>query len=152
MAKVPVRIGLALCAAAIAIGMAVQLRAHDLFAAAVATSTAPHPSAAEVARALGDLRKVSDVQPGGTAFLAAAGLNFRTRHFAAAARAARRAAKRDPENFAAWVTLGVAQRAIGDEPGARAAFARAHTLNPLYSTPRQASPAPSGPRGGTGGP
>jgi Flp pilus assembly protein TadD len=136
MAKVPVRIALALCAAAIAIGMAVQLRAHDLFADAVATAKAPHPSTAEVDRALDDLRKVADVHPGGDAFLAAAGLSFRARRFAAAAQAARRATEREPDNFVAWVTLGVARRAVGDEPGARSAFARAHTLNPLYATPR----------------
>jgi Flp pilus assembly protein TadD len=136
MAKVPVRIALALCAAAIAIGMAVQLRAHDLFADAVATSKAPHPSTAQVDRALADLRKVSDVHPGGDAFLAAAGLNFRKRRLAAAAQAARRATERDPDNFAAWVTLGLARRAVRDEAGARFAFARAHTLNPLYPTPR----------------
>ena len=97
MAKVPVRIALALCAAAIAIGMAVQLRAHDLFADAVAVATAPHPSTAQVDRALADLRKVSDVHPGGDAFLAAAGLNFRTRRFAAAAEAARRATENVPK-------------------------------------------------------
>jgi Flp pilus assembly protein TadD len=136
MAKVPVRIALALCAAAIAIGMAVQLRAHDLFADAIAVATAPHPSTAQVDRALADLRKVSDVHPGGDAFLAAAGLSFRTRRFAAAAEAARRATERDPENFAAWLTLGIARRAVGDEPGARSSFARAHMLNPLYATPR----------------
>jgi Flp pilus assembly protein TadD len=107
-----------------------------MFADAVATAKAPHPSAAQVDRALGDLREVSNVHPGGDAFLAAAGLNFRARRFAAAVQAAGRATDRDPDNFVAWVTLGVALRATGDQSGARSAFAKAHTLNPLYPTPR----------------
>jgi Flp pilus assembly protein TadD len=94
------------------------------------------PSQAAVDAQLKDLKTVDDLRPGSQGALAAAALDLRTGRYAAAADDARRAAKRDPKNFSAWVTLAIALGNTGDKAGQRAAFAKAHTLNPRYPIPR----------------
>ena len=136
MAGVAVRIALALTALAVALALAVQLRAHDLLTNAAETAAQPNASQAVVDQRLDDLKKVEDLRPGSQAALAAAALNLRTNRRPAAVDAARRATRREPKNFSAWVTLAVALGNTGDLAGRRAAFAKAHALNPLYPIPR----------------
>jgi predicted Zn-dependent protease len=135
MAEVAARIVVAAFALALAAGLAVELHAHDVFADAQAVAKQPQPTRAAIDHALHDAGRVSKLEPGGGAFLLAAGLNLRAQRPAAAARSAERATKRDPQNFAAWLTLGVARQSAGDNPGAKAAYARVRALNPLYGTP-----------------
>lgn len=136
MAAVAVRIALALTALAVALVLAVELRAHDLLANAAETAAQPNPSQAVVDKRLDDLKKVDDLRPGSQAALAAAALDLRTNRRPAAVGAARRASRSEPKNFSAWVTLAVALGNVGDKAGRDAAFARAHELNPLYPIPR----------------
>jgi Flp pilus assembly protein TadD len=136
MAEVLVRIATALTALVIAAALGVELRAQDLLANAKQVLVQPHPTAADVDQQLHDLKTVRDLRPGSQADLAAAGLEFRLGRYRAAAEAAKRATKREPDNFSAWTTLAVALGATGDKAGARVAGARAHTLNPFYSPTR----------------
>lgn len=136
MAEVLVRIATALIALAVVAALAVELRAHDLLANSSEVAAAAHPQPAEVDSRLADLKTVDDLRPGSQGALAAAALNLRMRRYAAAVRAATRATKREPDNFSAWVTLAVARGGAGDRAGSRAAFERAHALNPLYPIPR----------------
>jgi predicted Zn-dependent protease len=133
MAEVLVRIAMAVAALVIAAALSVELRAQDILANAKNVVVEPHPQVAEVDRQIKDLSTVSDLRPGSQAALAAAALNFRLGRYGAAAAAARRATRREPDNFSAWTTLAVALGATRDKAGARAAAARAHTLNPFYS-------------------
>ena len=136
MPSVAARIGLALAALAVVAALAVELRAHDLLANAGEAAAQPNPSQALVDKRLDGLETVNDVRPGSQAALVAASLDLRVRRTAAAVDAATRATKREPENFSAWVTLGVALGSAGDAAGRRAAFVKAHALNPLYPIPR----------------
>ena len=120
----------------IAGALAVQLHAHDLAAGPYKDVRSRRVPVAHLARDLDDLDAVSKLRPGAQAMLTQAGLNFRTRHFKAAERAALRATKREPDNYTTWLTVGVARQSLGNTRGARAAFARAHALNPLYPIPR----------------
>jgi Flp pilus assembly protein TadD len=136
MAEVLVRIATALGALVVVAALAVQLRAHDLLANAAQVAAQPKPAPAAVSAQLKDLKTVDDLRPGSQGSLVAAALNLRIGRYAGAADAARRAANRDPKNFSAWVTLAVALGATGDKAGRRAAFAKAHVLNPRYPIPR----------------
>jgi predicted Zn-dependent protease len=136
MAEVILRVAAALFALAVVAALAVQLRAHDQLANAAALATQVHPKPTDVKRQLEDVEAVEDVRPGSQGALAAAALDLRTARYAAAIAAATRATKREPKNFSAWVTLAVARAGAGDAAGRRAAFAKAHLLNPLYPIPR----------------
>lgn len=136
MAEVIGRIVLALVSVAVVAALSIQLRAHDLLADVTSTAGQPRPSAAALEARIADAKRLEGLRPGSQPFLAAATLNFRLRRFDAAAAAATRAAQREPENFSAWVTLAVARGGAGDKAGQRAAYARAHRLNPLYPIPR----------------
>jgi predicted Zn-dependent protease len=136
MAEVLVRIALAVVALAVVAALAAELRAHDMLANAGEVAAQPKPAAADIDAQLDDLKTVADLRPGSQAALASAALNLRTRRYVAAVRDATRATQREPENFSAWVTLAVARGATGDAAGRRAAFAKAHALNPLYPIPR----------------
>jgi Flp pilus assembly protein TadD len=136
MAEVLVRIAVAVVAVVVVVALAAELRAHDLLANAGEVAAQPKPTASAVDAQLDDLETVADLRPGSQAALASAVLDLRTRRYAAAVRDATSATRREPENFSAWVTLAVARGATGDDAGRRAAFAKAHTLNPLYPIPR----------------
>ncbi|HEX6714051.1 MAG TPA: hypothetical protein VF066_11715 [Thermoleophilaceae bacterium] len=136
MAEVVVRIGLTVAAVAVAGALGVELRAHDLVANSAEVAAQKQPTRADVDAQLDDLKTVDDLRPGSQGALAAAGLDLRLGRYRDAVEAATRATKREPDNFSAWVTLGVARGGAGDSAGRRAAFARAHVLNPLYPIPR----------------
>jgi tetratricopeptide (TPR) repeat protein len=136
MAGMLVRIGMALVALVVAAALIVQLRAHDMLENTKDIVVQPHPSAAAVDAQLKDLEAVEDLRPGGQAALAAASLDLRARRARYAVRYATKATRRDPENFAAWVTLGVALDGSGRRAAAHAAYRRAHLLNPRYPLPR----------------
>jgi Flp pilus assembly protein TadD len=136
MASVAVRIALALSALVVALALAVELRAHDLLANAGETGAQAKPSRALVDKRLDDLKTVDDLRPGSQGSLAAASLDLRTHRIPAAVDAAARATRREPKNFAAWVTLAVARGNAGDKAGRDASFRRAHALNPMYPIPR----------------
>ena len=127
---------MAVAAAVIAIALAVELHAHSELASAAKQAKATRPTAAQADKALDDLDQVTDLRPGSPALLVAAGLDFKLHRYAAAERFAAHATRREPDNFSTWLTLGVIRRTRGDERGARAAFSRAHVLNPLYPVPR----------------
>jgi hypothetical protein len=127
-----------LVATVIAAGMAVQLHAHQLLGDAVGQirrEVASKPDPAQHKKALDDALRVSRLQPGTGALFAAVGLESRAGHGAAAERLALRATRREPRNFSTWLTLGVIRQSRGETSGARAAFAKAQQLNPLYRTP-----------------
>ena len=136
MAEVIGRIAIAVVALAVATALALELRAHDLISNSADVASQQHPKAADVDAQLEDLDTVNDLRPGSQGSLAAAALDLRVGRFQAAVRAATRATEREPDNFSAWVTLAVARGGAGDSAGRRAAFARAHLLNPLYPIPR----------------
>jgi predicted Zn-dependent protease len=136
MAEVIARIAIALGALVIAAALVVELRAHDLVANSAEVAGQQHPKAAAVDAQLKDLDRVNDLRPGSQGSLAAAALDLRMGRYKAAVRAASSATDREPDNFSAWVTLAVARGGAGDSAGRRAAFARAHLLNPLYPIPR----------------
>jgi Flp pilus assembly protein TadD len=126
-------------ATVIAAGIAVQLHAHQLLDDAVAQirrEAASKPDPAQHKKALDDARQVSRLQPGTSGLFAAVGLETRAGRAAEAERFALRATRREPRNFSTWLTLGVIRQGRGDTSGARAAFAKAQQLNPLYQTPR----------------
>jgi Flp pilus assembly protein TadD len=135
MPEVLLRIAIAAAALVIVAGLAVELRAHDILANAGEVA-AGKPTAPAVDAQLDDLKTVADLRPGSQAALASAALDLRMRRYHAAVRDAMRATEREPDNFSAWVTLAVARGATGDSAGRRAAFAKAHALNPLYPIPR----------------
>lgn len=136
MAEVVVRIGVALVALGVVAAMAVQLRGHDLLADGTALAPQPKLRAAQVKSAIADLDGAQKVRPGTQALMLKAGLELRTAQYRAASAAAKEATAKEPRNFATWVTYGLARRAVGDEAGAKQAFARSKALNPLYPTPR----------------
>jgi predicted Zn-dependent protease len=119
--------------------MAVQLHARTLLNTAVSeigreVNGVKDPAANR--RALDDAERAADLRPGTGALFTAVGLEMRAHRLPAAERFALRATKREPDNFATWVTLGVVREARGDSAGATAAFARVKRLNPLYRTPQ----------------
>lgn len=136
MAGVLVRVGIALVALAVAAALAVQLRAHDMLDNTKDILVQQHPSTAAVDAQLKDLETVEDLRPGSQAAFAAASIDLRTGRYLAAIDAATRATRRDPKNFSAWITLGIALQGHHEEFPAQAAFERAHVLNPLYPIPR----------------
>ena len=136
MAEVVARIGIASVALVVVAALVIQLRAHDLLANATGVAAQPKPTAAAVDRQLHDLKTLRKLRPGSQPYLAAAALDLRLGRYAAAAHDAAGATQREPKNFSAWVTLAVARARTGDTRGERAAFARAHVLNPLYPIPR----------------
>jgi Flp pilus assembly protein TadD len=135
MAEVIGRIAIAVVALAVVTTLGHKLRAQDILANAGQVAAQPHPQRADVDAQLHDLKAVDDLRPGSQGALAAAALNLRMGRYAAAVRAATRATRREPDNFSAWVTLAVARGGAGDVAGRRAAFARAHALNPRYPIP-----------------
>jgi Flp pilus assembly protein TadD len=135
---VPARIAIAALAIVIAAAMAVQLRANHLQTSAVK----------EIGRgangvkdrnanrhALDNAQRVADLRPGSGALFTAIGLQVRAKKLAQAEQTALRATKREPDNFATWLTLGVVRQSRGDDKGAALAFARVKKLNPLYRLP-----------------
>ena len=129
------RIAVAVAALAVVAALTIELRAHDLLANATQVAGQAKPSKSDVDAQLDNARTLEGLRPGSQPFLAAASLNLRIGRYAAAERAATSATRREPENFSAWVTLAVARGLAGDNAGRRAAFARAHALNPLYPIP-----------------
>ena len=133
------RLALAVVATVIAAGMAVQIHAHNLVSDAVdqvKREVASKPDPAQHQKAVDDALRASRLQPGSGALFVAIGLETRARRLAEAERYALRATRREPDNYSTWLTLGVIRQGRGDDAGARAAFARAAKLNPLYRTPR----------------
>jgi hypothetical protein len=80
------------------------------------------------------LLDVADVQPGTEALLLASTARSSRQEDRAGAALARRAVDREPDNFAAWLTLGFALKDI-DRPAALDALERARRLNPRYRIP-----------------
>jgi hypothetical protein len=136
MPEVIVRIATAVGALVLVAAFAIELHAHDELTTAGKVVVLPHPAPAAIDKQLDAMRSIQKLRPGSEPFLAAAALDFRVRRFAGAARQARRATEREPKNFSAWVTLAVARAQTGDAAGARAAYAKAHVLNPFYPIPR----------------
>jgi Flp pilus assembly protein TadD len=136
MPDVLVRIVGALGALIVAAALGGVLYTHDILAPAREQSLGPHVAAADADGTLADLKRVSDLRPGSEAFVTTATLDLRVRRYRAGAAAAEQALRREPQNFSAWVLLGVARRAAGDEAAAQRAFVHAHRLNPFYAVPR----------------
>ena len=84
--------------------------------------------------AIRTLLDVADVQPGTEALLLASTSRTSGGEDRAGVALARRAVGREPDNFAAWVTLGIALKDI-DRPAALDALERAGRLNPRYRLP-----------------
>lgn len=82
-----------------------------------------------IAPVLGDLRSAQDARPGTEAGLLITGVEFRAGREEAALAAARAAARREPDNFAAQSAL--ARLAPPGSPEAKQAARRARELNPL---------------------
>jgi predicted Zn-dependent protease len=136
---VPARIVLAAAATLVAAAMAVQLHAHELLKNSVAQvqrEIAGKPDQARHDAAVDDALRVAGLQPGTGGLFVAIGLETRGKRPAEAERLALRATRREPRNFATWLTLGVIRQGRGDDSGAKTAFAQAAKLNPLYRTPR----------------
>jgi predicted Zn-dependent protease len=126
-------------ATVVAAGMAVQLHAHQLLSGAagqIRREISSKPDPAQHEKAVKDALRVARLQPGSGALFVAIGLESRGGRPAEAERLALRATRREPRNFSTWLTLGVIRQGRGENSGARAAFARAQQLNPLYRTPR----------------
>lgn len=132
------RIALTVVAALIAAGMAIELHAHRQLTSSVKelrAEIAAKPDAARNNKARRDALHVAGLQPGSGALFVAIGLDGRAGRLADAERLALRATRREPRNFATWLTLGVIRQSRRDAAGAAAAFARVKQLNPLYRTP-----------------
>ncbi|HMJ97573.1 MAG TPA: hypothetical protein VK486_17125 [Thermoleophilaceae bacterium] len=84
--------------------------------------------------AIRTLLDVADVQPGTEALLLASTSRTSRGEDRAGTALARRAVDREPDNFAAWVTLAIALKDI-DRPAALDALERARRLNPRYRIP-----------------
>jgi cytochrome c-type biogenesis protein CcmH/NrfG len=131
----PVRLALALAALALAAFMGLQLSAEKRLKDSRDTVNEVlkrgDPRREEAIRTLLD---VAEVQPGTEALLLASTSRSSRGENRAGAALARRAVEREPENFAAWLTLAVALKDI-DRPGALHALERAGRLNPRYRIP-----------------
>jgi cytochrome c-type biogenesis protein CcmH/NrfG len=136
MIPLPLRVLLAVVALGIAAFMGLQLSAEkrlkDSRDAVNEVRQRGDPRRAEAIRTLLD---VADVQPGTEALLLASTARSSREEDRAGAALARRAVDREPDNFAAWITLGFALRDI-DRPAALDALERARRLNPRYRIPR----------------
>ena len=135
MMPAPVRIVLALVALAIAGFMGFQLSAEKRLKDSRDTVNEVlergDPRREDAIRTLLD---VSRVQPGTEALLLASQSRSSRQQDREGAALARRAVDREPDNFAAWVTLAVALKDI-DRPAALDALQRAGRLNPRYRLP-----------------
>ena len=123
----------------IAAGFAVQIHAKNQVDSAVTeikheVTGIKDPAAHRAA--IKDALDATDLHPGTGALFSAIGLQVRAGNLAAAERLAVRATKREPDNFSTWLTLGVVRQARKENAAAKAAFARANKLNPLYRTPQ----------------
>jgi len=131
----PIRVGLAVCALAIAAFMGLQLSAEKRLKDSRDTVN-------EVLKrgdprredAIRTLLGVADVQPGTEALLLASTARSSRGESRSGAALARRATGREPDNFLTWLTLGFALKDV-DRPAALHALERAHRLNPRYRTP-----------------
>ena len=133
------RIAIAALAALVAGIMAVQLHAHRLLDSSLDQLRAEVAGKADPrarAEALDDAKRVADLRPGTGGLFVAIGLETRGDRLAEAERLALRATRREPDNYSAWVTLGVVRQNRGNRAAGQAAFAKAAKLNPLYRTPR----------------
>jgi hypothetical protein len=132
----PLRLLLALVALGIAAFMGLQLSAEKRLKDSRDTVNEVRqrgdPRREEAIRTLLD---VADVQPGTEALLLASTARSSREEDRAGAALARRAVDREPDNFAAWITLGIALKDI-DRPAALDALERARRLNPRYRIPR----------------
>lgn len=129
------RVPLALIALAVAVFTGVQLDAEHRLKENrdVVLEGLPRGDAhrEDAIRALED---VADVQPGTEALLAASGARSSGGEVRQGAALARRAVRREPDNFGAWLTLAVALKDV-DRPAALDALERARRLNPRYRLP-----------------
>jgi hypothetical protein len=135
MIPVPLRLLLAVGALAVAAFMGLQLSAEKRLKDGRDTVNEVlkrgDPRREDAIRTLLD---VADVQPGTEALLLASTARSSRQEDRAGAALARRAVDREPDNFAAWLTLGIALREI-DRPAALDALERAGRLNPRYRIP-----------------
>lgn len=135
MMPLPVRIVPAFVALAIAGFMGLQLSAEKRLKDSRDTVNEVlergDPRREDAIRTLVDL---SEVQPGTEALLLASQSRSSRQQDREGAALARRAVDREPDNFAAWVTLAVALKEI-DRPAALDALERAGRLNPRYRLP-----------------
>jgi tetratricopeptide (TPR) repeat protein len=129
------RVPLALLALAIAAFMGVQLDAeHRLKDGRDTVNEVLQRGDPRREEAIRQLLDVAGVQPGTEALLLASTVRSSRGEFGRGAALARRAVEREPDNFAAWLTLGFALKDI-DRPAALHALERAHRLNPRYRVP-----------------
>jgi cytochrome c-type biogenesis protein CcmH/NrfG len=135
MIPLPLRLVLAVGALAVAALMGLQLSAEKRLKDGRDTVNEVlkrgDPRREDAIRTLLD---VADVQPGTEALLLASTARSSRQEDRAGAALARRAVDREPDNFAAWLTLGVALREI-DRLAALDALERAGRLNPRYRIP-----------------
>lgn len=135
MIPLPVRIVLALIALAVAGFMGLQLSAEKRLKDSRDTvNEVLQRSDPRREDAIRKLLDVSRVQPGTEALLLASTARSSRREARRGAALARRAVEREPDNFAAWLTLGFALRKV-DRPAALHALERARRLNPRYRIP-----------------
>jgi hypothetical protein len=131
----PVRLALALGALALAAFMGLQLSAEKRLKDSRDTVNQVRkladPRREEAIRTLLD---VAEVQPGTEALLLASTSRSSRGEDRPGAALARRAVDREPDNFAAWLTLGIALKDF-DRPAALHALERARRLNPRYRIP-----------------
>jgi hypothetical protein len=132
MIPAPLRIALALVALAVAGFMGLQLSAERRLKESRDTVNEVlqrgDPRREDAIRTLID---VSRVQPGTEALLLASTARSSRGEARRGAALARQAVEREPDSFAAWLTLGFALRNV-DRPAALDALERAHRLNPRY--------------------
>ena len=135
MIPLPVRVVLAVGALALAAFLGLQLSAEKRLKDSRDTVNEVlkrgDPRREEAIRTLLD---VADVQPGTEALLLASTSRSSRGQDRAGAALAQRAVDREPDNFAAWLTLAIALKDI-DRPAALDALERARRLNPRYRVP-----------------
>jgi tetratricopeptide (TPR) repeat protein len=130
-----VRVPLALLALAVAGFMAVQLSAeHRVNESRDTVNEVLQRSDPRREQAIRDLLDVAGVQPGTEALLLASTARSSRGEFRRGAALAQRAVDREPDNFAAWLTLGFALKDVSRQ-AALDALERAHRLNPRYRLP-----------------
>jgi hypothetical protein len=131
----PLRLLLALVALGIAAFMGLQVSAEKRLKDSRDTVNEVRqrgdPRREEAIRTLLD---VADVQPGTEALLLASQSRSSRQQDREGVALARRAVDREPDNFAAWVTLAVALKDT-DRRAALDALERARRLNPRYRLP-----------------
>ena len=130
-----VRAPLALVALAIALFMAFQVRAeHRLKESRDTVNEVLQRGDPRREHAIRELLDVAGAQPGTEALLLASTARSSRGEFSRGAALARRAVGREPDNFAAWLTLGFALKDV-NRRAASDALERAHRLNPRYRLP-----------------